>query len=87
MEVRRFNEVLEDHGDWLLVDISTFKHPYATMAVDTDVFNGYNCGYISAHCKKENKYIYATYKLNKVNYYFHRYVIDFGDRQCGVESC
>jgi len=46
---KRTNDIIEDHGDWLLVDISTPKFPEATMAVDTDVFKEHKdwCGSFS----------------------------------------
>ena len=71
------NDIIEDHGDWLLVDISTPKFPEATMAVDTDVFDAHKGGRIYAH--QAAKYIYAAYECNQKSYNFHRYVIDAGD--------
>ena len=76
---RKFtNDIIEDHGDWLLVDISTSKHPDATMAVDTDVFDAHEGGRISATLTG-GEYIYARCKYNKKLYYFHRDVIDAGE--------
>jgi hypothetical protein len=34
MSKRQTNKILEDHGDWLLIDISTPKHPDSTMKID-----------------------------------------------------
>ena len=33
------NNILRDHGDWLLIDISTPAHPAATCKIDKDVFD------------------------------------------------
>lgn len=75
------NKVLEDHGSWLLVDISTRKYPNATMAVDADVFAGHKGGRISANIPVTGKYIRAMY--NHEGYkLFHRDVIDCGKGDC-----
>ena len=73
------NDIIEDHGDWLLVDISTPKFPEATMAVDTDVFNAHEGGRISARQTSGSRYIYARHSYNQKTYHFHRDVIDAGD--------
>ncbi len=73
------NEIIEDHGDWLLVDISTPKHPDATMAVDTDVFHRHEGGRILAVLNNTCKYIYAQCCVNKKLKQFHRTVINAGD--------
>lgn len=73
------NDILEDHGDWLLVDISTPKYPEAAMAVDTDVFNAHEGGRICAVANSNCKYIYAVYSKNKKTHLFHRDAIDVGD--------
>ena len=83
MKKKYTNEVLEDHSDWLLVDISTPKHPGAKMAVDTDAFLAHEGGRIFAvHLGRDTKYIYALYNRHKKNHYFHRDVIDLGKKQC-----
>jgi hypothetical protein len=69
------NEIIEDNGSWLLIDISTIKFLNATMAVDTDVFNAHNGGRIHAVSSKTDKYIYARYKKNGELIHFHRNVI------------
>jgi len=38
-ERRRINSTLEDNGDWLLIDISTERHPEATMKIDKADWN------------------------------------------------
>ena len=74
---RKFtNDIIEDHGDWLLVDISTPKHPEAAMAVDTDVFEAHEGGRICATKVGGGRYIYAVYNCNRKLYFFHRDVID-----------
>lgn len=74
------NDIIEDHGDWLLVDISTPRNPDATMAVDTDMFDAHEGGRIYAvHSGGGGRYIYARYRCNKNRYYFHRDVIDAGE--------
>ena len=75
------NDIIEDHGDWLLVDISTPKHPDATMAVDADVFEAHEGGRIGANDRGFNKSIYAVYRRNKKSCRFHRDVLDAGDLQ------
>ena len=36
---RRVHKILEDHGDWLLIDISTKMFPEATMKINTEHWN------------------------------------------------
>ena len=77
---RKFtNEIIEDHGDWLLVDISTPKFPDATMAVDTDVFDAHEGGRVWAYKDVRGKYIYAKYNYNGKIFRVHRDVIDVPD--------
>ena len=77
---RKFtNDIIEDHGDWLLVDISTSKFPEATMAVDTDVFDAHKGGRISARQTSGSRYIYAGYMYKQKPYLLHRDVIDAGE--------
>jgi hypothetical protein len=74
------NEIIEDHGDWLLVDVSTPKFPDATMAVDTGVFESHEGGRIYAsHLNPNHKYIYALYHIGKKVFSFHRDVIEIPD--------
>ena len=72
------NEILEDHGDWLLVDISTNKFPNAKMAVDADVFKAHKDGRIYAYSPKTSSYIYGMYclKNQRKTKLFHRSIID-----------
>jgi len=78
---KRTNDIIEDHGDWLLVDISTHKHPDATMAVDTDVFKEHKGRRIGAAHSRGGcgGCIYARYTYNKKTCLFHRDVINAGD--------
>jgi hypothetical protein len=69
------NEILEDHGDWLLLDISTDKYPDATMLVDTDVWNNHDGGRVRANAATGMSYIYARYDGGKTTL-FHCEVID-----------
>jgi len=73
------NEIIEDHGDWLLIDISTPKFPDATMAVDTDVFDAREGGRVYALCSEGSKYIYAKYINKGMTCFVHRDVIDVPD--------
>lgn len=74
---RKSNEILEDHGDWLLIDISTPKHPDATMAVDADVFEAHEGGRILAlHQCKYYKYILSGYNKHRKFKLFHKDVIE-----------
>lgn len=79
---RKTNAVLEDHGDWILVDISTPTHPDATMACDKDVFEAHTDGRIYAY-KSTSRYIYATYNFineaKATGSLFHRDVIEVPD--------
>lgn len=65
-ELKGCNTVLETHGDWLLIDISTGKHPKARMAIDTDVFTAHvateSKGRIGATKQITSKYIAAIYR-------------------------
>lgn len=64
-KLRGENVVLEDHGDWVLVDISTEKHPQASMAIDADTFHAHRAkggGRIGAHVEGSSHYIYAGYR-------------------------
>ena len=73
---KRTNDILEDHGGWLLVDISTPKFPDATMAVDRDVFEAHEGGRIVPSMLTGNRYIHAVYRCKNKIKYFHRGVID-----------
>ena len=73
------NEIIEDHGDWLLIDISTPKYPNVTMAVDTDVFDAHEGGRIHASYDGHSKYIYARYAHKRMRLYLHRDIIDVPD--------
>lgn len=72
---RNTNEILEDHGWWVLIDISTDKHPTASMAVDKEVFAKHDGGRIYAVANKRRKYIYAKYTRNRKCIMFHHDVI------------
>lgn len=70
------NEILEDHGDYLIIDISTTKHPNATMAVDSVDWVEYNGGRVIAWDGGCNfKYIYAIHSVNRTPKRFHHLVI------------
>lgn len=58
---KRTNDIINDYGDWLLIDISTTKFPNASMAVDTDVFVAHEGGRIRADSDGTN--IYARYNI------------------------
>ncbi len=58
------NTILEDHGDWLLIDISTPKHPKATMAVDADVWRNYNGGRVCAGVSSRGGRMKAQCRVN-----------------------
>ena len=58
------NTILEDHGDWLEIDISTPKHPNTTMKMDKsdyELFRSYDCGRIYAW-RDGKKNMYARSK-------------------------
>lgn len=81
MRLKR-NTILEDHGDWLLIDISTPKHPNATMAVDSSVFNNHIGGHIIAHYPGLGLGIRAIYRVrgpNNSNRIFHKDVLPAQD--------
>ena len=70
------NDIVEDHGDWLEIDISTPKFPTATMAVDTDVWDRHDGGRVfSAIGGTGSKYICSRYNIDKTARLFHRDVI------------
>ncbi|MFW0778323.1 MAG: hypothetical protein ACN2B6_11475 [Rickettsiales bacterium] len=73
--MKKTNEIIEDHGEWLLVDISTPKHSDATMAVDKYIFYNHIGGRISARSQPNTRYICATYFYKGRNYYFHREIM------------
>jgi len=58
---KKKNVILENNGEWLLIDISTPKHPEATMAVDSDVWERHKDGRVSAAKPSLGKYICAQY--------------------------
>lgn len=72
---KRTNDIIEDHGDWLLVDISTTKYPEARMAVDTDIFKNHNGGRIYAFKPASSKYIYARFNYKNLIINLHKKVI------------
>jgi len=39
------NMVIEDHGDWVLIDVSTSSHPDATMKIDKDDYDRLKSNY------------------------------------------
>jgi hypothetical protein len=67
------NEIIEDHGSWLIVDVSTNAHPRACMSIDKGDYNniismGY--GRIFAICCNSKGCLYAqTYKKTSVGKY------------------
>lgn len=56
------NRILEDHGGWLLVDISTKKYPNASMAIDKSYLESHKAGRFCATGRGEDSVIYAVYK-------------------------
>lgn len=72
---KRINKILEDHGDWVLVDISTPTHQEATMAVDTDFWNEHTGGRVTAYTTVKGRYIYASYRENGTRRQFHQDVV------------
>jgi hypothetical protein len=72
------NAVIADHGEYLEIDISTKKHPAATMAVDAEVWAAHEGGRVYA-CKASGSYIYAKYHEDYKNKYFHIGIIDVSD--------
>jgi len=69
------NEIIEDRGNYLIIDISTKTYPSAKMAVDTDVWMKYKGGKVSANLSK--KYIDARCQIAKNKRIpFHHFVID-----------
>ena len=73
------NDILEDHGEWLLIDISTPKLPDATMAIDRDVLESHEAGRIYAKSDRGHKYIYARFNCDNLDTPFHKSVIDVKD--------
>lgn len=71
----RTNEILEDHREWLLIDISTKTHPKATMAVDSCDWNRHDGGRVYACASGSSKYIYGRFRSKEGNCSFHRSVI------------
>lgn len=69
------NKIIKDNGPWLIIDISTPKHPNATMACDTDDFIHHIGGRICACEFPGRKYISAIFKQNRVNKFFHHLVL------------
>ena len=82
---RYTNEILEDNGEWLLIDVSTDKFPNVSMKVDADDWSRFTrepkSGRVSACLqKKSDSTLYARFssrygrmgsKLKK----FHRYIL------------
>ena len=77
----RTNEILEDHGTWLIVDISTDRFPCATMAIDSDFWNDYSGGRVRAVGSRIHKYICAKCHIGKKQMHFHRIIVDAGDNE------
>lgn len=76
LKLTQANEVLEDYGDELLIDISTEKHPNATMLVDLIDFISYGGGRICAWKSKTTKYISARCYRDGVAHYFHKLIMN-----------
>lgn len=72
---KKTNVILEDHGEWLLIDISTPTHSKATMCVDTSVWLNYSGGRVSANRSKKNSYIRASYSHKGATKFFHHNVL------------
>lgn len=69
------NVILEDNGDWLLIDISTNKFPGSSMAIDSDVWNLHSGARVRAFTDKNYKYIRAAYHNRGATTYLHKDVI------------
>ena len=69
------NSILEDHGDWLLIDISTAKLAGVSMAVDKDVWERHSGGRVRATDGRDSRYVYAAYGCHKFRM-FHADVVD-----------
>jgi len=62
----RTNAIIEDHGDWLLIDVSTTRYPNSYMKIDSDVWGAIKnkgrayCstrGYVMQHRKIDGKHM------------------------------
>tara|TARA_R110000744_G_scaffold242635_1_gene359680 strand:+ start:259 stop:783 length:525 start_codon:yes stop_codon:yes gene_type:complete len=82
---KKTNNILKDNGEWLLVDISTPKHPNASMKVDAREWHRFtsndNFGRVSAvHSKPSDSTLYARYqdgygRKSAKSKKFHRFVM------------
>lgn len=75
------NKIIEDNGDWLLIDISVPSMPNCSMAVDSDVWNKYSGGKVYAKKSSARKYLYACHSVRRLQKLFHRYILDAGELQ------
>jgi len=73
---RGVNEIIENHGSWLLIDISTPKRPDVRMAVDSDIFNNHNGGKIYASDYSKCNYIHAKFNMKSRSKLFHHSVME-----------
>lgn len=74
--MKKRNAILEDHGTWLLVDISTPTHPEATMKIDSDDWEklmSKGVGRVTAF--KPGNILYAHTHINGVLTRIHREII------------
>lgn len=85
--MRRYkNEILEDNGEWLLIDVSTDTFPSEAMKVDAEDwlrFTGNSlCGRVSAGLqKKSDSTLYARFKFGSGRKHskqvkFHRFILE-----------
>lgn len=65
------NIILEDHGEWLLIDISTGKFPNVTSKIDRDDFDSI-AGRISI-----GSYGYPITNVNRVPKFVHKLIAQY----------
>jgi|14BtaG_2_1085337.scaffolds.fasta_scaffold14162_4 hypothetical protein len=82
---RYTNEILEDNGEWLLIDVSTDTFPNASMKVDSLSWRAFSanpdCSRVRAvRFKKSDSTLYASFTLGhgrngSKSIRFHRYIL------------
>jgi hypothetical protein len=83
--IKKTNKILEDNGDWLLIDISTPTFANTSMKVDSELWRIFSadpdCSRARAvRFKKSDSTLYASFILGhgrkgSKNIRFHRYVL------------
>lgn len=74
---KKENRIIENHGDWLEVDVSTPKHPDAVMMIDKfDYFyiKAIGAGYIRARELGRNTYAYCS--ISRKSKRVHRLIVE-----------